>query len=476
MLAPSVAAACSRIDVGVDRDAACAFGYDAVTPEGKRRPATGLLRSEDDELRPLERRRLLSQARDVHRNFVAAAWMIRRHLDYVSSFSFQAKTGSDEVNELVERKVRGWSRPENWDVARRHGRDMFTRLLEARAVIDGDCGYQRLRDGRVQAIEGDRVCTPTGGLPAGLNPADFLHGVQLDQHGGALAYCVCKRRKASDFAPGGADFQFERLVDARHMDLHGYFDRFDQVRGISPLAPAINSMVDLYEGIDYALVRMKIDQLFTLAVYRGDPSSFQGFEDGRTDYTKLQLGKRPFILDLDPNDRAEFLESSNPSQQFQSFTQLLIQLVLKALDIPFSFFSENFSNYSGSRQALLMYEQSADIKRQNLRRMLDTLTAWRLRLWMVAGELPPIPEDQMRWEWVSTGIPWIDPLKEVNADIAAVGAGLDSRTNLLKQRGRDIHDVVRELSDEKKLFEAAGLPVAVTPDNALVRELAAHAA
>lgn len=451
-----------------------AFGYDAVDSEGKRRPATGILRSEDAELPPDKRRKLVSQAREMHRNFAVAGWMIRRHLDYVSTFNFQAKTQSPDHNRLIERRVANWSQPAGCDIAARHSLADIIRMTELRAVLDGDMGLYKIRDGRIQGIEGDRIRTPLNGLPANLDPRTVVHGVRTDDAGRALAYCICRRSRASDFAPSGIDMQLERIVPARDLILHGYFDRFDQVRGISPLAPAMNALVDLYEGLDYALAKLKVTQLFALALYRGDPTAITETAADGQDYGQVQLGKKPFILDMDPGDRAEFLEPKNPSNEFQSFTQLMIQLTLKCLDIPYSFFNESFTNYSGARQALLQYDMAAAIKRRRVQYVLDQLTAWRLMLFIEDGELPAIPEEELAWEWVPAGMPWIDPLREVQGNIAALSAGLTSRTNILREQGRDIVDVLDQLAEENRLLQERGLPTGLNPDNALIRELATN--
>lgn len=446
------------------------FTYDAVTSEGKRRPATGLVRSEDAELLPTERRRMLSQARDLQRNFPVAAWMLRRHLDYVCSFTFQAKTKDRTYNRLVEFRMKQWGRKEKCDISRRHSLRSMIRLAEARACVDGDLGLIKLRDGRIQAIEGDRIRTPMeGSLPPGLDPSRIDHGVVLDEFNAATSYLVCKRGPASDFTPQSTRMIFQRAVPARDMYLHGYFDRFDQVRGISPLAPGINGLIDIGEGIDYALAKLKVEQLLGLALYRESPNNDWNGE--ATDYKKITLGKRPFLLNLDPGDRAEFLSSTNPSNQFQSFMQLMIQLVMKCLDIPYSFFAENYTNYSGARQALLQYEQSCDVKRDNLLDTLNALTEWRLGLFVDDNELPPPPDGFIPFEWVPAGLPWIDPVKEVQGDLAALGGALTSRTRILKRRGIQFEDIVDELKSENKLLTDNGLPTDTSADHALVQAL-----
>lgn len=471
-----IAPGCGTIQVDQSYHCPVTFGYDAATSEGKRRPATGVLRSEDHELPPLERRKLLSQSREVQRNFAVAGWMIRKHLDYVSTFSFQAKTGDKALDQEIEGLVAEWSKPEQCDITGRRSLSELIRMTEARATIDGDCGLYLVEDGRLQGIEGDRIRTPIGGLPPGIDPLTVVHGVQVTEWGRPLQYCITRRTRAADFSPNGQDFQFERMVPAWQLYLHGYFDRFDQVRGISPLAPVVNQLIDLYEGLDLTLAKLKVAQLMILKLFRGDPSSITPEltrEDGQ-DYSTIKFGKKPFILDLDVGDDADFLESKTPSTEFQAFTSLLIQLILKALDIPFSFFSENYTNYSGARQALLQYEQSASIKRNRVRLLLDHLTAWRLRLSMLTGRLPILAPGRIQWEWVPSGLPWIDPLKEVQADLAAISGGLASRTECLKSRGRDFETVARELAAEKTLLEELGLPTNVAPDNALIREMATN--
>ena len=51
------------------------------------------------------------------------------------------------------------------------------------------------------------------------------------------------------------------------------------------------------------------------------------------------------------------------------------------------------------------------------------------------------------------GVPWIDPLKEVQADIAAIDAGLQSRPGVIRKRGGDPAAVTAELEGDD--FETA---------------------
>jgi capsid protein len=76
---------------------------------------------------------------------------------------------------------------------------------------------------------------------------------------------------------------------------------------------------------------------------------------------------------------------------------------------------------------------------------------------------------------VATGLPWIDPLKEVQANVSALGAALTSRTRVLKEMGIEFEQVAQELASENELLTTLGLPVNTSPDNSLIRELVTNA-
>lgn len=445
------------------------FGYDATETKTKRKPPDGILSSEDAELTPDRRRKLISAGRDIGRNFTLAGWMVRKHLDYVSTFNFQSKSGDKALDKQIETLMKEWSKAENCDVAGRHPLPRMVRMLEQARTIDGDVGLLRLADGRLQAIEGDRIRVPDGGIPSnGTGPSfkagDYCHGVRCDEAGRAIEYAICKRGKTSDFSPNNGTFRFERSLSATNMWLHAYFTRFDQVRGIAPLAPAINSLRDIYEGCDYALAKMKIAQLFGLAVMRKSEDDMgTTSDDGDTGRKKINFGNGPAVFDLDVGEDAKFLESHSPSLEFQQFCGTTIGIALKGLDIPYSFYAENFTNFSGQRQAWIQYDLSARSKRQDNIDLLDAITRWRMALWMIDGKLPRTLDLSVPfWRWVSVGVPWIDPLKEVQADVEALGAFLTSRTRILKENGEDFEEILEERIKEDALLTAAGYPTTVS--------------
>ena len=77
-----------------------------------------------------------------------------------------------------------------------------------------------------------------------------------------------------------------------------------------------------------------------------------------------------------------------------------------------------------------------------------------LDLAVLSGKLPlPGYEAERRYmlvaDWLPTKWDWVDPLKDANAEIAQIEAGLKSRTQAIAERGYDAEQVDREIAAER---------------------------
>jgi capsid protein len=443
------------------------FGrYIAAEPNQQRRDPGTRIQSSDALLDSQKRRRVIEGARELNRNFSVAAWAIRKHLDYVSTFTFQANTDDPVFNERLEALMNWYNRPINCDIAGRHSLRRMVRLAEMRRVLDGDVFLVKLRDGRLQAIEGDRVRSPDNRVDPMYN---WVHGIKVGAGGSMNRVAVWSRSLDGQYA-------FERDISAGNVIQLAYFDSFDQVRGVSPLTSAIASFQDSLEVTDYARAKAKITQLFALAITRemaDDDAELYG------DEYKVDLGRGPVKLELDPGDKAEFLESRHPSTEFQAFLTLSLQAALKSLDIPWSFYDEAYTNFFGSRAALIQYQQACKSKREDLKEMLDRITVWKIQQWMAAGILS-MPAgvqqiDQIYWDWIPAGVPYWNPEQEITGDLMAVEGKLRTRSEIRREKyGDDWRDVVRKLAEERDYLTQYGfdesteglvsVPVMAEPD------------
>lgn len=459
-----------------------AGGYDAVEDRGRRRAPRTKVKSEDQTATAAKRETLSATAQDLARNFAVAAWAIRKHLDFVSRYKFQAKTTDNGFNAELEAAIARVSTRQQFDAGRRHSLRSATRLAEAHRVKEGDIGWLKLRSGRdrghIQPIESTRIFMPANRNLA--NPDSWINGVRVDLNTGeAKEYAICDRDVRS------SRLTLRRRVPARSMLLHAFYERYDQIRGVSPIASGLNWFQDTYEGFEYAQAKMKIGQLFGLVVKREDdagifPNKTSATTDQDSDGTnesdhEVDLSKGIFNLDLDSDEDASILESKTPSVETTAFLKLMIHVALKSLDIPYSFFDESFTNFYGSRGGLIQYLKSCQDKIESLQQFLNEWTRWRVGLLINDGELE-IPTsfafEDIKFCWIPDGVPWWDPVKEVRGQAMAVAAGFDNPYNVCATVGTDLEENILQTAKAQAFAEANGVDLVYADSTAFRPEIA----
>ena len=458
------------------------YTYDAVAGDHKRRAPRQRVQHEDRVLDTRKREKMSATVNDVVRNFNIVSWMVRKHLDYVTQFSFQgkvsklSKSANKRFNKELEDFMDRWSRREASDAARRHPLRRRTRIAEARKVLDGDFGILKIAGsrsaftrGRLQGLESDLIKNPSGrNAPRDMADQRWMNGVHLDRFDGAIGYGIHKRARRGT--------EYLREVPAKNLYLHAHFDsvlRDSQVRGVSAVGGAINNLRDTYEILDYTKARHKIARLFGLAVFRDDDEPLPGTTetdvdgDGKPDSFSVQLEEGPFVLDLNSEDRAEFLENNTNAEETVNLLRFLMQVCILALDLPISMLDERETTFFGGRGALMNYLKSCTQKILDVVELLNDITRWRIGLAILDGELE-LPAglmfDDIMWQWVPAGVPWWDPAKEVKGFGMALGACLTNFDDVIREVYGGRHNFEENLEINAGYWDmakAAGFPLTI---------------
>jgi len=429
------------------------LGYEAVDQSGRRKQASTVMRSEDLELNPQRRAKLVAQSRDMMRNLALAGFAIRKHLDFVARFrlAVQTKTPFDtEAQRLWEE----WSNsPEACDITAKHTFPRMVRMSEGRAVIDGDNGLLPLKTGQLQFIESDRVRTslidPKGAV---------VHGVRLNAQGRPIGYQVHRR------GPTGMGYEFEREVPAKDVFWHGYYttERADQVRGISPIAAGINNLLDAHEWADLAKATEKIRAAFAMVIKSTNPEGIGVHSVADTDGNRydVDMGKGPFKLELDPMDELQFLSSQMPAGATVDFFKQCIGVALKSLDIPLCFVDETLTNFFGQRAQFLLYIESCKSKRDDLRaHILHPVFRWKMAQFVAQGKLTlpagltEMTLDRLPFQFRPAGLPYWNPVQEITASLMAIRGGLANYEDVyLEITGRDWFEDMLRLGEQQQFL------------------------
>ncbi len=456
--------------------------YDGANSSPRRRSANVNIQHEDIAARTQTRRILMSNQQDLMRNFAIAKWAIEKHLDYVTAFTFQCRTPNKKFNDQVENFINSASGQYDFDVAGRHRLSRAVRLSEACRVVNGDHAWMKVvrpgpapgagSRGFIQMIESDLIRS----LSNDPGPkTDWYNGVHVAPSGAAIEYALHRRNL-------GRTYEFDRMVPARNIFLHAWYHRFDQVRGISPISAGLNWFRDIYEGFEYSLAKLKVGQLFGLSIYRDSDLAMGNITpqsdadgDGVADSNfSVDFGRGPFVLDNQPGDRAEILESKTPSTETTDFLKLMVHVALRTLDIPYSFFDESFTNFYGSRGGLIQYLKGCRVKIDDNQEVLNWWARWQIGLSVADGSLP-LPSgmqfSDINFEWVPDGVPWWDPVKEVRGQAMAIACGLTSPQRVCKEIGTDYETNIDEIAEAMSYAKSKDVQIVFADSTAFAPNL-----
>lgn len=463
------------------------LGYEGADTSGIRRRSPPVTTSSEDWHANHRRRTVLTaNARDLSRNFALAAWAVRRHIAFICDLEFQAKTDDRAFNKDLEQWWVEESKPWNHDVASRHDFKRSLRLAEACRILDGDVGWLKIGGGSnrglVQAIEGDRIMMPYQEIPDGQSQEEWVNGVRIDTGTGrALAYGICKR-------VGPTMKQLDRIVPARNLSLHAAYEfRYDQIRGVSPIASALNQFRDCMEAYEFAMAKAKLGQLFGVAITSDSevsnfgPNAAEYTQDADGDGTndsapRINMPKGTFLTELDVGEGVDVIESKTPSTETMALIERIMQLALQSLNIPFSLYSENFANYSGQRGAIMAYLYACSDYIRDVQNFATQHTLWKMGL-AVADSSLILPSgkdfDFIRdsFEFVPGAFPYDQPQREDRSTAMEIAMGFNNPYRAAQERGTKFEDNIDKIAQAFAYAESQKVDLTYTDSTLFAPEL-----
>lgn len=443
-------------------DAVASGAYSATidsrmrTHEANNRSTRG---DEDRALGTYYREALRLEVRDLWRNSEIARSMINRIVDYVVWLGIwpQAQTTDEGFNEEVESF---WSEryAPACDYRERPGVDMtkIQKLILTHRFLDGDGALILMEDGRVQPIEGERIRTPS----RTTKTETVIDGIKLDSSGRYAGIYVSPRD-----ANGNVDTSKSEFVDKD--DIRYFCDpgRFDQVRGITDLAPSVNKLRDYDDTDMYVLNKIKADaqNLYNRETAGGMATDIprRGYALTNSDGKDKQKVVKTEFGQIWTDGKLEAIESKTPNQQYVGYMTHEIQTISAVTGLPWDFLLMIFDGNFASKRMSLKQAMHTFLGYHSwmCRTVMTPLYHWRIAKAMARGEISQAPTMTLKnglvisqWslvEWSMPSMEWIDPQAEIAAEKEQYKLGVTSLRRLLKKQGGvDYRDVLKEKSQE----------------------------
>lgn len=373
-----------------------------------------------------------------------------------------AATGNmDEIaNDRIETAWRQWSRVGKCTVCKRHTRRDLEKLIVRAIARDGEVliRKKRTRDGlRLQIIEADLLDESATFMTANGN--EVRMGVEIDADRAPVAYYILGRH------PNDADFrsginQRVRIPaeDCRHLFVS---ERPDQTRGLPWLIASIQAlkMLDGYAEAELVAARTGAAKMgfFQKKTVEGWDGEIDG--DGN-----LTMDASPGTIEELPAG-VEFKEWSNdhPNAGYGEFVKSRLRGIATSLGISYNTLASDLEgvNYSSIRAGLLEERETwKALQRFVIEHFSEPVFEEWMALELLSGRLG-LPFEKM-WkfnvpEFQGRRWAWVDPKKDMEANILGIRSGQTSLRKVVAESGGDIYDVLSSQKADNELAASLGV-------------------
>lgn len=342
------------------------------------------------------------------------------------------------------------------------------------AYLAGEC-FARLRSrrpGDMQTVPFQVEIYPTEMLDlafdADLGNGRYIRaGIEFNAIGRRTAYHFF-RSNPSDYQPGRT-FSRERVRVPAADVIHVYDGRqAGQLRGNTRIARVLVKLFSLETYDDAELDRKKNGALFTaFLIGRGENPIVDLNEDDDDGEDEVIGSMEPgAIVDLGDDKDIKFSQPTEVGGSYEPFQYRTLLKICAGLGVPYSIVTGDVTrgNFSNVRTSIVQFRRRVSQWQNNTMIFQFCRPVWDrfVRTAVLAGLIDQADYDKdpsvyHSVEWLAPVAEWIDPEKDVNAEIKAVENGFKSRSMVVAQRGYDREDLDDEIEEERKDAKRRGL-------------------
>lgn len=432
-----------------------------------------------------DRRRMSWQATNTSADaeIAASGYILRERMrDLVRNNPHAAKAASVWVQNLVgdgieprmkdQRLLKAWRRWER--VCDADGQLPFTGIqsLAVREMVEaGEViirrRWRRKTDGipgnmQIQVLEADHLDTSKNTALA--EGGHIIQGVEFDKAGRRVAYHLFPVHPGHNVL-GLAQTIVSERVPASEI-IHLYEKQRTQARGVPWGAPVIGAMRDLATYEDAELTRKKIEACMVGVLIGGDENDGVGIPLGTDEQPGIYDGTGALVERFEPGmfaiargGRDVKFNTPAATGSYEGYRSAALHTIAAGWRLPYEALSGDLSrvNYSSIRAGLVEFRRLVCAMQWQLiiPILCERVLNWFIEAHQYSGDLPLGGAFEV--EWSPPKFAWVDPLKDITADLLAVRAGIRSMPEVLSEQGRDPDAVLAEIAEWSKKLDAAGL-------------------
>lgn len=419
--------------------------------------------------------RLRSRAREMRRNHP----LIRKYLNLLANnvigptgFKLRGRVRNNDgqLNKAINKKLQvSWFK---WckkvTVDGKHSMVSAQQFLIKALATDGEICVRKIRSFKgndfryaLQIIDPDLLDHMFFRAPVnGVN--EIRLGIEIDIYGAPVAYWFWDRHP-SDLINISAR---KRIRVAADEIIHFYRqERSMQSRGTtwlnSVMMPA--KMLDGYVEAEVVAARIGSSKMGFFQ-QKDASDSEPPVNDAENPRGKIEMEASPGTFEeLPPGYEFKEWNPEHPAVAFPNFLKAIQRWIAAGLSVGYNGLTGDLEgvNYSSIRADMLIErDEWRALQALWITHFLEPIYCEWLQFAQLSGQLVLDNRPAEAFEEVSfvpRGWQWVDPLKDVNASVAEIDNGLNSRQRICAEQGDDFEEIAEELAEEQDIISELDL-------------------
>ncbi|MCU1285925.1 MAG: phage portal protein lambda [Acidobacteriales bacterium] len=294
-------------------------------------------------------------------------------------------------------------------------------------------------------------------------------GIELDEWRRPVAYYVFEGHP-SEFASR------RRLrVPAEQIEHAFVFKRINQTRGVPWMHSAMTrlNMLRGYEEAELVAARVAACKMAVLTSKTGEDFKGKIIKGGKGGPAEVDVSPASFWQVQEGQD-VKPIDWNHPNSGFGDFVKAMLRGAAMGLNMSYSTLTGDLRevNFSSLRQGVLDEREGYRVLQTSA---ISHCCKPVFKEWLVMAittgqlQLPAkLPLDMVARaaQWTPRGWDWVDPKKDVDADIESVRAGMNTLKSVAAKRGRDWREDIDQRAKEIQYAKEKGVPIDLTTSGA----------
>lgn len=424
----------------------------------------------NEQRKQAERAIIRARAQDLEHNSDIAAGILQAFERNVTGtgIMLQAKipekvlgNADGKLNQQIESLWKEYVKAENIDITGTQSLEEMADMIIRRYIVDGGIFAVKVyvKDSDFPFKLQLRSVDELNSLVTLGDGRRIVEGVELDEFNRPIAYHF---KKTDGYFANPAE-----SVRIPAKDVIFLFKKSNpqQVREVSQLVTALPRIRDANQFIEAVSIKERVLACMAVFIKKDTPQGGIGrgvrsSDSSQIDYNGVTLSPG-MIGELNPGDEVQTVIPAGQASNSKEFITTLVRMIAAGLGLSYEAVSRDLSqvNYSSARQGLIedrkLYKK---LQKMMIDRILSPVYLEFLDAMYLSGmlELPGYAKNKNQYishVWVPPGNTWIDPLKEANANKAALESNQDTLARICAERGEDWRDVIAQRAAEVKLIK-----------------------